>query len=157
MPDWVAATVTKVLEQNMRSGTGQAAHAAGRTDAGKTGTTDDYADAWFSGYTTRLEATVWMGYSRGEVPMLDVHGIAASGPTFPAWIWRAFMTAAASGLADEPFPAPASAPPWEQHAPAATTTTTTRAATTTAATTTTGETTTPLVGPPPSYPATTTP
>ena len=144
VPDWVAATVTKVLAQNMLSGTGQAAHVPGRTDAGKTGTTDDYADAWFSGYTARLEATVWMGYSRGEVPMRDVHGIAASGPTFPAWIWRAFMTAAGRGVADMPFPAAASAPPWKPRARTTTAPTTTADAPTTVAT------------PPPAYPATTT-
>ena len=84
IPDWVASTVTQVLEQNMLYGTGRGAHVSGRTDAGKTGTTDNYADAWFSGYTPRLEATVWIGYPRGEIPMLDVHGIAVSGPTFPA-------------------------------------------------------------------------
>ncbi len=51
IPDWVAATVTRVLEQNMLYGTGRAAHIYNHTDAGKTGTTDNYADAWFSGYT----------------------------------------------------------------------------------------------------------
>jgi len=56
VPDWVASTVTQVLEQNMLYGTGRGAHVANHTDAGKTGTTDNYADAWFSGYTPRLEA-----------------------------------------------------------------------------------------------------
>jgi penicillin-binding protein 1A len=112
VPDWVAATVTKVLEQNMLRGTGRAAHVAGRSDAGKTGTTTDFADAWFSGYTPSLEATVWVGYARGEVPMLDVHGIAVSGGTFPAQIWHAFMSAAAAGRPDAPFPPPATPPHW---------------------------------------------
>ena len=61
------------------------------TDAGKTGTTDDYADAWFSGYTPRLMATVWIGYPTGKIPMLSVHGITVSGPTFPAEIWHLYM------------------------------------------------------------------
>ncbi len=88
IPDWVAATVTQVLEQNMLYGTGRGAHVYNHTDAGKTGTTDNYADAWFSGYTPRLAATVWIGYPQGEIPMLNVHGIAVSGPTFPAQIWH---------------------------------------------------------------------
>jgi len=112
VPDWVASTVTQVLQQNMLYGTGRGAHVSGRTDAGKTGTTDNYADAWFSGYTPRLEATVWIGYPRGEIPMLDVHGIAVSGPTFPADIWHLYMEAADASLPDMPFPPPATKPVW---------------------------------------------
>ncbi len=112
IPDWVASTVTQVLMQNMLYGTGRGAHVAGRSDAGKTGTTDNYADAWFSGYTPTLEATVWIGYPKGELPMLDVHGIAVSGPTFPADIWHLFMEAADGSRADVPFPAPATKPVW---------------------------------------------
>jgi penicillin-binding protein 1A len=112
VPDWVASTVTKVLEENMLYGTGRGAHVSGRTDAGKTGTTDNYADAWFSGYTPLLEATVWIGYPQGEVPMLDVHGIAVSGPTFPADIWHLFMESATAGRKDVPFPEPTTTPTW---------------------------------------------
>jgi penicillin-binding protein 1A len=112
IPDWVAATVTKVLQENMLYGTGRGAHVSGRTDAGKTGTTDNYADAWFSGFTPRLEATVWIGYPQGEVPMLNVHGIAVSGPTFPADIWHLFMESAVAGRPDVPFPAPTATPVW---------------------------------------------
>ena len=112
IPDWVAATVTSVLEQNMVSGTGVGAHVYGHTDAGKTGTTDNYADAWFSGYTPRLEATVWIGYPNAETPMLNVHGIAVSGPTFPAQIWHAFVGTAIGNRPDVPFPPPLSQPVW---------------------------------------------
>jgi penicillin-binding protein 1A len=115
VPDWVADTVTHVLEQNMLHGTAIGAHVPGRTDAGKTGTTDNYADAWFSGYTPGLEATVWIGYPRGEVPMLDVHGAAVSGPTLPATAWRLFMETSLAGTANRGFPPPATAPefrPW---------------------------------------------
>ena len=108
VPDWVAATVTRVLEENMLHGTGVGAHLPGRVDAGKTGTTDDYADAWLSGYTPSLETTVWMGYPRGEVPMLDVHGIAVSGPTLPATAWRLYMEHALAGTSDLAFTAPRS-------------------------------------------------
>ena len=104
VPDWVAATVTHVLEENMLHGTGVGAHVPGRADAGKTGTTDDYADAWFCGYTPSLEATVWMGYPKGEIPMLDVHGAAVSGPTLPATAWRLFMERAAEAVAERRVP-----------------------------------------------------
>jgi penicillin-binding protein 1A len=106
VPDWVAATVTHVLEENMLHGTGVGAHVPGRLDAGKTGTTDDYADAWFCGYKPGLEATVWMGYPRAETPMVDVHGAAVSGPTLPATAWRLFMERSVKGSADAGFPAP---------------------------------------------------
>jgi penicillin-binding protein 1A len=115
IPDWVAATVTRVLEENMLHGTGVGAHVAGRADAGKTGTTDDYADAWFCGYTPSLEATVWIGYPRGEIPMLDVHGATVSGPTLPATAWRLFMERASAGSPSLTFPAPQAAAqfaPW---------------------------------------------
>jgi penicillin-binding protein 1A len=151
IPDWVASTVTQVLEENMLYGTGRGAHVSGRTDAGKTGTTDNYADAWFSGYTPRLEATVWIGFPQGEVPMLDVHGIAVSGPTFPADIWHLFMETADGSGPDVPFPKPTTTPAWvtwrgryeyglaygtiATTTTAAATTTTKKAATTTAPTT----------------------
>ncbi len=108
IPDWVATTVTRVLEENMLHGTGVGAHVPGRVDAGKTGTTDDYADAWFAGYTPSLEATVWMGYPHAETPMLDVHGAAVSGPTLPATAWRLFMERALAGSASADFPSPLS-------------------------------------------------
>jgi penicillin-binding protein 1A len=112
IPDWVAATVTRVLEQNMLYGTGRSAHVYNHTDAGKTGTTDNYADAWFSGYTPRLEATVWIGFPSGEIPMLSVHGIAVSGPTFPAQIWHSYMDTAIGKRPDVPFPPATTQPVW---------------------------------------------
>jgi penicillin-binding protein 1A len=110
--DWVASTVTEVLHQNMLYGTGRGAHVFNHTDAGKTGTTDDYTDAWFAGYTPRLMATVWIGYPRGKVPMYNVHGITVSGPTFPARIWHLYMDTAIGGRADVPFPPARSEPEW---------------------------------------------
>jgi len=112
IPDWVASTVTQVLEQNMLYGTGRSAHISNHTDAGKTGTTNNYADAWFSGYTPRLEATIWIGYPAGEIPMLSVHGTTVSGPTFPAQIWHLYMNTAIGNRADVPFPAAQTEPAW---------------------------------------------
>ncbi len=91
--DGVAYEVTRILQDNMLSGTGVGAY-FGRVAGGKTGTTDNHADAWFSGYTPQLETTVWVGYPQGEIPMENVHGISVAGGTFPATIWRLFMEAA---------------------------------------------------------------
>jgi penicillin-binding protein 1A len=91
--DGVAYEVTKILEDNVLAGTGVGAY-FGRPAAGKTGTTDNHADAWFSGYVPQLETTVWVGYPQGEIPMEDVHGIAVAGGTFPATIWKLFMETA---------------------------------------------------------------
>ena len=115
IPDWVAAEVTRILSENMTSGTGTGAY-FGHTSAGKTGTTDNFADAWFCGFTPSLEATIWIGYPRGEIPMLSVHGIAVSGPTFPATIWRLFMEPAVK-YAPFPteFPVATHAPVWTSH------------------------------------------
>jgi membrane peptidoglycan carboxypeptidase len=115
VPDWVAGEVVHILEENMTAGTGIGAY-FGKLSAGKTGTTDNYADAWFCGFVPGLEATVWIGYPRGEIPMRSVHGIAVSGPTFPATIWKLFMERA-SYYARFPkeFPTPKSAPVWLSH------------------------------------------
>ena len=101
----VAWTVTQVLEQNVRYGTGTAAY-FGRPAAGKTGTTDEHADAWFCGYLPNLEATVWVGYPKGEIPMDDVHGISVAGGTFPAQIWHLFMESAVGKQKPRDFPPP---------------------------------------------------
>jgi membrane peptidoglycan carboxypeptidase len=117
VPDWVAATVTHVLEENMLHGTGIGAHVPGRVDAGKTGTTDNDADAWFCGYASSLEATVWIGYPRSEAPMLDVHGSAVSGPTLPATAWRLYMEQALHGAPNLAFPSalsPVQFVPWDR-------------------------------------------
>ena len=115
IPDWVAAEVTRILEENMTSGTGVGAY-FGKTSAGKTGTTDNYADAWFSGFLPGLEATIWIGYPKGEIPMLSVHGIAVSGPTYPATIWKLFMERAADYAPyPQSFPTPTHDPVWQSH------------------------------------------
>ena len=88
-----AAMITRILEQNMQSGTGTRA-AFGRPAAGKTGTNEEHKDAWFAGYTPDLATTTWIGYTRAEIPMKSVHGIAVSGGSFPAEIWRLFMESA---------------------------------------------------------------
>lgn len=60
---------------------------------GKTGTTDDNADAWFCGGAGGFVSCVWVGYPEGRVPMDNVHGIEVVGSSFPATIWKRVMTA----------------------------------------------------------------
>ena len=107
-----AAIVTRILEQNMQSGTGTRA-AFGRPAAGKTGTNEEHKDAWFAGYTPDLATTVWIGYTKGEIPMENVHGIAVSGGSFPAEIWRLFMEPALDGVEPRRFPEPTFWPEWQ--------------------------------------------
>jgi penicillin-binding protein 1A len=111
LPDWVAYEVTKILEQNMLSGTGTGAQ-IGRPAAGKTGTTDNHADAWFAGYTPNLQTTVWVGYPRAQIPMENVHGISVAGGTFPADIWRRFMLVAVERLPYRDWNEPTTLPVW---------------------------------------------
>ncbi len=105
-----AAIIDSMLQRVVTEGTGRrAALPDGRPVAGKTGTTENYGDAWFVGYTPRLAAAVWVGYPNKLVPMLsEFHGRAVAGGTFPALIWRAFMAEALPYLKIEPesFPSP---------------------------------------------------
>ena len=65
---------TTCSAQNALYGTGYGSGDGVHPNAGKTGTTEDHADAWFVGYTRDLSTAVWMGYPSGEIPMLNVHG-----------------------------------------------------------------------------------
>jgi penicillin-binding protein 1A len=106
-----AATLTSMLENVVREGTGKRAALADRPAAGKTGTTENYGDAWFVGYTPQLVTAVWVGYPNKLRPMLtEYDGEPVAGGTFPALIWKTFMTKALRKLHDPPeyFPAPQS-------------------------------------------------
>jgi penicillin-binding protein 1A len=107
-----AAIVTRILEQNIQSGTGTRA-AFGRPAAGKTGTAELNVDAWFAGYTPELATAVWMGYTRAEIPLDSVHGIAVTGGSFPAEMWRLFMEPALEGREPASFPEPRAWPEWK--------------------------------------------
>jgi penicillin-binding protein 1A len=105
-----AALVTSLLQGVVREGTGRAAALAdGRAAAGKTGTTENYGDAWFCGYVPQLVTCVWVGYAASVRPMeTEFHGGPVAGGTYPALIWKSFMDKA---LAKEPptdFPPPPS-------------------------------------------------
>jgi penicillin-binding protein 1A len=90
-----AHTITRILEEVVAKGTGRRAQLADRSEAGKTGTTDNYGDAWFVGYTPELVVAVWVGYPNELKPMLtEYNGTPVAGGTLPALIWKQFMTAA---------------------------------------------------------------
>ena len=110
--DGVADTVTRILEENIRYGTGAAAY-YGQPAAGKTGTTEEWSDAWFCGYTPRLGTTVWVGYPKGKISMTSVHGIPVTGGSFPAQIWHLFMDSAIGQLEPVEFPEPKNEPEWK--------------------------------------------
>jgi penicillin-binding protein 1A len=111
MSEGEAYVVTKILEENVQYGTGTGA-ALIRPAAGKTGTTDDHADAWFAGFTPDLTTVVWVGYPQGEIPMESVHGISVSGGSFPAEIWRLFMQRALWESEPLDWVVPAELPEW---------------------------------------------
>lgn len=98
----VAYVVTDILRGVIAHGTGRAAD-IGRPAAGKTGTTQEYRDAWFVGYTPDIVAAVWVGYPDEQKEMNDVHGITVTGGSFPAEIWAAFMAAAHDGMEPHDF------------------------------------------------------
>jgi penicillin-binding protein 1A len=103
--DGVAYELARILKMNIQSGTGTGAN-PGYVAGGKTGTTDDFGDAWFAGITTTASTVVWVGYPNAKIPMTAVHGIRVAGGTFPATIWRLFMAPAfgANPPGDWPLP-----------------------------------------------------
>ena len=90
-----AEEITSILTRVVEQGTGRRARLPGREAAGKTGTNDDYGDAWFVGYTPELAVAVWVGYPNELRPMeTEFGGEPVAGGTLPALIWKAFMTRA---------------------------------------------------------------
>ena len=98
-----AAVLTSILQRVVSEGTGRRAALKDRPAAGKTGTTENYGDAWFVGYTPQLVTAVWVGYPNKLVPMLtEFHGRAVSGSTFPAEIWKTYTETALRQLDERP-------------------------------------------------------
>jgi penicillin-binding protein 1A len=98
-----AKLVNQILQRVVTSGTGRRAALSDRPAAGKTGTTENYGDAWFVGYTPELAVAVWVGYANELRPMLtEFDGEPVAGGTFPAQIWKTFMEEALDYLKAEP-------------------------------------------------------
>ncbi len=96
----------EIMQQVVQSGTGTRAKLEDRTCAGKTGTTDEAENAWFTGFTTNLAACVWMGYPEKNVKMGVIRDIRVAGGSYPAMIWNLFMTEATKNLPIENFVRP---------------------------------------------------
>lgn len=110
LPAATARTLTGVLRQAVERGTGTNAR-IGRPVAGKTGTGEEWSDAWFVGYTPELAAAVWVGFPDALRTMRPpATRITVTGGSWPARVWQLFAGAA---LADRPasaFPEPAAPP-----------------------------------------------
>ena len=101
-----ARVATQVLQGVVDGGTGTRAKLAGRDVAGKTGTSQEWRDAWFVGYTPQLATAVWMGSPVEQVSMRSVGGIRVTGGSYPARIWGAYMGEALKGQPVVRFAAP---------------------------------------------------
>jgi len=103
IPQNTADLVTYALEGVVQHGTGTAA-GFGRPAAGKTGTAENFEDAWFCGYVPQLVACAWVGYPKAEIPLYNVEGVGAVfGGSLPAEIWNRFMSQAVKKLPAESF------------------------------------------------------
>ncbi len=109
--------MNSMLQSVLKEGTGVSAHwyrggpFSGRMAGGKTGTTSDYADAWFVGFTPDMVASVWVGYDNHVVRMRLRNGRGQSGSSIALPIWNVFMRKVfaenpAGSLMDFPGPSP---------------------------------------------------
>lgn len=108
-PD-LAAQMVHLLRQAVDRGTGRRVRTLGfrRPAAGKTGTTNDNTDAWFTGFTPDLVASVWVGFDqRRDHRLVDAQGVQITGGSGAAPIWADFMRAINEGRAWRDFSSPA--------------------------------------------------
>jgi len=104
----VMADLTYALKGTINGGTGAAALKLGRPAAGKTGTSQSNASAWFSAYTPQLAASVALFRDSASESLNGIGGLTSvTGGTFPARIWTAFMQGALKGQPKMSFPEPA--------------------------------------------------
>jgi penicillin-binding protein 1A len=95
VPEPVAYEVWRLLHDNITEGTGTAAYTGCPGQGGKTGTTDNFTDAWFAGIQPNLATVVWVGYPQSNaIEMSSVHGTTVYGGTFPADIWHSLYAGA---------------------------------------------------------------
>ncbi len=109
MPSNVADNVTNVLQGVLQPGGTAYGHGLNRPAAGKTGTTNNETNAWFTGYTPTLSTSVWMGRDdNSSAPLGVVKGVyPVVGATWPAATWQSFMTQALANVPITPFNQPA--------------------------------------------------
>jgi penicillin-binding protein 1A len=107
MDEVIADNMNDILRGVITSGTGTRAD-IGRPAAGKTGTAQEFRDAWFVGYTPTLSTAVWMGNKEKPTPLRGIKGIAkVAGGTLPAMTWKAFMAEAVKDVPVTDFNEPA--------------------------------------------------
>lgn len=109
----IADQMNDVLKGVVTKGTGKAAD-IGRPNgtAGKTGTSENFSDAWFVGYTPELSTSVWMGFADSQRPLTNIKGLARIyGGTLPAKTWHDYMASALEGKPATDFAPPAAPPP----------------------------------------------
>lgn len=93
----VAYIITNMMQSAVKAGTGTNALLPNMPVAGKTGTTEDYHDAWFAGFTPYYVGVVWMGYDKPKT-MIDRYGNRVVGGSYPAMMWKAVMEQVHQGL-----------------------------------------------------------
>jgi penicillin-binding protein 1A len=106
-----AAVVTQTLRTVVERGTASYYHdldsEIGRPSAGKTGTTENFADAWFVGYIPQLSTSVWVGYPGERKPMVNINGLEEiNGENYPLDIWSLYMQQAVQRYPVQEFDVP---------------------------------------------------
>jgi len=94
----IARTAISVMRKVVDAGTGTKAKQRDRPVAGKTGTSQEWRDAWFVGFTPQLATAIWMGNPLGQDSMKNVGGIRVTGGSYPAATWGAYMAEAMKGV-----------------------------------------------------------
>jgi penicillin-binding protein 1A len=106
-----AAVVTQALRRVITDGTASYYHDLdadiGRPAAGKTGTTNNFVDAWFIGFIPQLTTSVWVGYPDERRPMVNINGLTEiNGENYPLDIWSLYMQSAVSMFPEQEFDVP---------------------------------------------------
>jgi len=109
-----AAVATQAMRRVITDGTASYYHdldaEIGRPSAGKTGTTNNFVDAWFVGYIPQLTTSVWVGYPEERVPMVNINGLPEiNGENYPLDIWSLYMQNAVSKFPEQQFDVPSPA------------------------------------------------
>ncbi|MGZ4189302.1 MAG: PBP1A family penicillin-binding protein [Actinomycetota bacterium] len=100
----IAALVDKALQAVMTQGTGSHIQ-LGRPAGGKTGTSEEYHDAWFAGFTPQMVGIRWVGFPRAQIPMRPPRTrITVFGSSWPGHMWQSWMIEALKGKPVVPFP-----------------------------------------------------
>jgi penicillin-binding protein 1A len=106
-----AAVATQALRRVITEGTASYYHdldaEIGRPAAGKTGTTNNFVDAWFIGFIPQLTTSVWVGYPEERTPMVNINGLPEiNGENYPLDIWSLYMQSAVQKFPEQEFDVP---------------------------------------------------